>query len=272
VIYTDSLDLSQYCYDEQRRSLFITIANLGYVDYALNFIESLKRLGLERYLVVFALDAEAYDALREKTAGTGVGVVRDPNSDDIRELLQFRQGRWHRLTLYKIEVVHRLLRRGHDVLYSDSDIVLLRDPLAYLQDRLSRADIVIQDDNANLSPAGSPATTILCTGFFCVKSNAKTIAAFDPRHMRLRKLQASLRRRLLPRSKVAISDQTHFNSFIKHRLDVSVLPRDLFPNGYYYYESGADFSDAYLIHFNHIVGDKKRERMQEHGYFFLETV
>ena len=75
MIYTHSLDLSEYCYGEQRKGLFVSITSLGYLDYTLNLIKSVERLGFSRYLVVFALDAEGYNALLKEASGAGVGVV-----------------------------------------------------------------------------------------------------------------------------------------------------------------------------------------------------
>lgn len=271
MIYTDNLDLSEYCYGEQRASLFVTVTSLGYLDYTLNLIESVKRLELSHHLVVFALDADGYNALLAKTAGAGVGVVYYPTRFAFREMQLFQQRQFHLITCYKIEVVHRLLRLGYDVLFSDSDIVLLRDPLSFLRDHLLQSDMLVQDDSANLHLSGFPASTHLCTGFFYVESNAKTVDAFDPRHMRFSRWKASLQRKLLPRGKIKFNDQKHFNSFIKHRIDVSILPRSLFPNGFYYYNRRELSSDCYLIHFNYLVGDEKRQKMIQDGYYFLET-
>lgn len=271
VIYTKNLDLSRYCFGEQGKSLFVTFTSLGYLDYTLNLIESVKRLGFSQSLVVFALDAEGYKALLAKAGGAGVGVVYYRNRHDFREMQLFEGQQWHRVTSYKIEIVHRLLRRGHDVLFTDGDIVFLRDPRAFLKDRLGQADILVQDDSSNLRSGGAPATTILCTGFFYVRSNDKTVDAFHPRHMRFPRWKAALRRILRPGGEVLFDDQRHFNNFIKHRVNVGVLPRGLFPNGYYYLNEGELSPECYLIHFNFLVGEAKRQRMIRDGYYFLET-
>ena len=271
MIFTENLDLSKYCFDEQRRGLFITLTSFGYLDYTLNLIESVRRLGLSNYLLVFVLDVEGYNALLSKAGGTGVRVIYYPNRHNLSQIQRYLLDQWHFISSYKIEIVHRLLRLGYDVLFTDSDIVFLSDPRAFLQDHLPRSDILIQDDSPNLHLSDSPATTYLCMGFFYVKSNEKTVEAFDARHMRFSIWWASLLRKLLSRKRIRISDQIHFNRFIKHRLNVSILPRSLFPNGYYYYNRRELASDCYLIHFNYLVGDEKREKMIQDGYYFLQA-
>ena len=271
MIYTDDLQLSEYCFDERRKSLFVTLTSHAYLDYTLNLIESVRRLGLSDYLLVFVLDIDGYNALLSKASETGVHVIYYPNRYNLTGMQLFQQDRWHLVSFCKIEIVYRLLCLGHDVLFTDSDIVFLKDPREFLQNNILRSDILIQDDSANLESSRSPAMTYLCMGFFYLKSSDKTVDVFKPRHWIFARLAASLWRMLQPHSKITITDQKHFNKYIKHRLDIGILPRDLFPNGFYYYNKDKIASDCYLIHFNYLVGDEKRKRMIEDGYYYLGT-
>jgi hypothetical protein len=49
-----------------------------------------------------------------------------------------------------------------------------------------------------------------------------------------------------------------------------MLPIELFPNGKYYYNNSANIN-PYLIHFNWIVGDEKKEKMRTYDKWYLDV-
>jgi len=91
--------------------VLVTAANFAYLDILRNWQCAVKRLGLK--YVVIAMDKEIYDLLGPETAvmmsGAQVSGVRQASCG-------------------KIASVHKLLKAGVDVLFSDPDNVLLQDP------------------------------------------------------------------------------------------------------------------------------------------------
>ena len=108
MIYTDDLQLSEYCFDERRKSLFVTLTSRAYLDYTLNLIESVRRLGLSDYLLVFVLDIDGYNALLSKASETGVHVIYYPNRYNLNGMQLYQQDRWHLVSFCKIEIVFLL--------------------------------------------------------------------------------------------------------------------------------------------------------------------
>jgi hypothetical protein len=50
-----------------------------------------------------------------------------------------------------------------------------------------------------------------------------------------------------------------------------MLPIELFLNGNYYYNNNNNNNNnPYLIHFNWIIGDKKKEKMRDYAKWYLE--
>ena len=64
-------------------------------------------------------------------------------------------------------------------------------------------------------------------------------------------------------------DQIYINNH-KHKLKYKMLPIELFPNGKYYYNNSANIN-PYLIHFNWIVGDEKKEKMRTYDKWYLDV-
>jgi hypothetical protein len=62
-------------------------------------------------------------------------------------------------------------------------------------------------------------------------------------------------------------DQIYINQ-IKHKLKYKKLPFKLFPTGNYYYNNFNNIN-PYIIHFNWIVGHKKKEKMILHNKWFI---
>ena len=62
-------------------------------------------------------------------------------------------------------------------------------------------------------------------------------------------------------------DQTYINKN-KDKFEYSLLPLNSFPNGAHYYQYFNDI-DPYIIHFNYVIGEKKKQLMKEHGEWYI---
>ena len=88
-----------------------------------------------------------------------------------------------------------------------------------------------------------------------IKSNEKTISIFNPENVEKYKNSQNW------------GDQTYINQ-IKDKLNYKKLPLGLFPNGRYYFNNYQNIS-PYLIHFNWLVGNKKKEKMIEYNKWVI---
>jgi hypothetical protein len=108
----------------------VTGCNYGFLNHLHNFKCFADRLGI-KFLAV-SMDQQAHDYLSNRTdivsynAGAGrVGEVGGGN-------VEFRSKEFNILTAKKKEVVHDILRLGYSVLFSDTDVVMVQDPMPYV--------------------------------------------------------------------------------------------------------------------------------------------
>ena len=140
----------------------------------------------------------------------------------------------------------------HDyVCFTDGDIVY-ENPnfMNYLLENIGDNDILIQNDCMRDKDYCN-----LCSGFMFIKSNPNTLKIFDPKIMENKKNQ------------VGWDDQVYINE-IKNTLKLTMCPLHLFPNGNYYYHNSSNIQ-PYLIHFNWLIGHKKKEKMQSYGKWLI---
>lgn len=196
--------------------------------------------------------------------------ISDPASEDFatrNHLNSFKMSAIHEsgayksramniMTKRKFEAVLHVLESKQDVLYTDTDIVFLSNPL---QDINLDYDVNIQNDLCHPPYHNS----YLCTGFIYIKSNARTIAFVKSILSRIVQFDFKY------------GDQITFNSVIrttKHNLKIHALDVCKFPNGCRYFE-GSDLncakSDALIVHNNYLSGiENKMIRFKENGLLF----
>ncbi len=165
----------------------------------------------------------------------------------------------------KIECIMHLLAQNEDVLYMDTDIVFLSNPLNEIN---TNYDINIQDDACSRQYKYS----YLCTGFMYIKPNERT----------LRLLQQIIDE--VTRQDYAINDQNAldilaakqnlFKFYNTTGLSINVLDGCKFPNGCRYFDHTDRYckkADSLIVHNNHIIGiEGKRKRFLKNGLIFSE--
>ena len=182
-----------------------------------------------------------------------------------------------KITKIKSVQVLALLQLGYDVFWTDVDIHYFQDPIPHLLEFSKRFDIVIQS-NAPPEEKARNGPERINSGFYLVKSNQRTIAAF----------QAIV-------DHAAASDRTEQPSFyavlcyghtkgsdrscVNTNLGVSVffLPRTTFANGLFYWKGKNSHEILNLkkkpivAHNNWIEGsDQKIKRMKEASMWLLD--
>lgn len=112
------------------KTVLITACNFGFVNHLHNFKCFADRLGMK--FLVMAMDAQAHNYITHNTTmnsflmgGGAVGEVTGSATD-------FRTKQFNLITAKKKEAVHDILQLGYDVLFSDTDVAMIRDPLPYM--------------------------------------------------------------------------------------------------------------------------------------------
>ena len=226
------------------KTLFITMTNNGYIDYTLNMLKSLEKIGLDQKILCVCIDIYSYEKLKSNYNTLLIDTKND-------SFCPFFEGKYVEIVRFKFFVVNELLKKGYNILFTDSDIVYKKNPIIYIDNILKvdkEIELIIQNDNPDDNNH-----SYLCTGFYFLKSNYKSIELFDLSRYK---------------NKESNCDQFIFNTEIKNNLKYKVLPLNYFPNGYVFYRDGNN-NDQYLVHFNYVVGHTKKQKMIEYGLWFL---
>tara|TARA_R110002072_G_scaffold87329_1_gene197125 strand:+ start:276 stop:1604 length:1329 start_codon:yes stop_codon:yes gene_type:complete len=222
---------------------FITLTNDGYIDYTLNLLKSLEIYNLEKKLKCYCIGDECYNKLI-KLGYTAILLDDKINTN----FCKFRQNNWGDIVSKKFDIITENLKTHKYVLITDGDIVFTnKNAISYLLENVEDNDMIIQ----------SSRNKRLCSGFFMLRSNEKTIKLFHPINVEKQKTEKKW------------GDQKYINK-IKHKLKYKRLPELLYPNGKIYYENFKDIN-PYIIHFNFVIGENKRIRMKKYNHLYLNN-
>jgi len=157
------------------KTVVLTGCNHGFLNHLQNFKCFMDRLGM-KFLVV-ALDRKTHDYLRLNTTVESIYMNTASAAGISEGSASFRSAQFNLITARKKEAVHDVLSLGYDVLFSDTDVALIRDPFKYLL--WQNVDYVhslnqICDTVDHWTFRGSPKEEGN-TGFYFVRSNARTI-------------------------------------------------------------------------------------------------
>ena len=226
----------------------ITLTNDGYIEYTENLLISLRNVGIND-LNIYCVGQKSYNYFKNK--GFLVRLINTNIISNANKFQNWRTKNFNKLMFYKLKLVHEELKSNKRVLYIDGDIVFLRNTLEEIENT-KNFDIVGQFD---FNPVSDVKT--LCAGFMMINSNEKTLNLFDPE---------KVPQELLNR-KFHFDDQKYINRNINN-LKYDFFDLKDYPNGAYFYKNYKNLNPA-IIHFNYIVGEKKKQKMKEMGYCYL---
>lgn len=226
----------------------VTFTNFGYKEFTHNLISSVNQNNVDLDIEVHTLDDESYDFFKHNHNN----VFKLENSNITKEFLGQKSENFGDMMMKKFQLIFTSLQKSDYVLYIDGDIVIKKSIQKYLFKNTKYKDIIFQNDKR----PSKPNLINLCAGFMLIKSNKKTLKFFNPENIKLNKF-----------NKLSTHDQTYINRN-KSKFNYGVLPLDDFPNGPHYYNNH-EILDPYLIHFNFIVGEKKKDKMIEYGEWYI---
>ena len=168
-------------------TLFVIPVNDGYIDFGLNLLCSMQRLGLFRRVNAASRDIGggylfvAMDELAlEKLTRMGLPVVKDPDVPFVSsKSAAWGDPKFHALVCTKLIPVLRFLRAGLNVVLSDADIVFRQDPFPFVRRDLGMTFTIGSchkdlPDNFNL--ASNDGLAKLNTGFYHAVSSPGVIS------------------------------------------------------------------------------------------------
>ena len=112
------------------KTVLITGCNYGFINHLNNFKCFAERLGMK--FLVIAMDKLAYSYIIHNTTMHGYLMTGGAVGDTTSVPQKFRSKQFNLITARKKEAVHDILALGFNVLFSDTDVAMIRDPLPYM--------------------------------------------------------------------------------------------------------------------------------------------
>ena len=192
--------------------VILSFADFAYVELAVNLHESLQAQHITNFLFICA-DKNALNILQRRGIDSVLYQHRQINSNDASILLS---DDFSLKTSIKIKIITAAVKLGFQVLFTDADVIFLRNPIHHLIS-YNNADLVIQNDTTNG----------LNSGFMLVRPTYSGVT------LMLRTLDIVMNRLII--------DQHALNLVIKemvsiHSLAMVVLDTQKFPCGKVYFE------------------------------------
>ena len=286
-------------------TVVLAMTNAGFARHWHNLRCSLERLDVAKHAIIIGTDASACQVARAPSVpcvvgdglfwGDGVSAAAAASSSLVTYATRHGTAEYARLMHVKARPCLEVLRLGFDVLYTDSDMVWTRDPLAALRAEHGAAlaagevDVLIQSDYDESNEArcsahehcvrsswcdfhtGSCAAEA-CGGFFLLRAGAggRTSAFLHAMFARMAWHRQHVDERL--GEQPALNYALRRTEGLRYRL----LERSRYPNGNTFFvhrvhppTKGAG-GGVVIVHNNWIAGDEpKVARWKEHGLWLL---
>lgn len=242
-------------------SMFITG---GLCKEAENLIITLKKLNLDSKLIVTCLDSQAENCIKK------LGVkTRVKKNLKLAKSASFSTKDFYDITYQKLVIIQELLKETKKiVLYTDSDIVFLKDPTIDIKKFIkSNFDILFQDESRKF---GSNKKSI-CTGFMVFKPTKQSINLLEESK---KIMKDNWNNRKWDNGGGA--DQKAVQVSVKKikNLKYSYFDSKKYPNGIRYFDNINSIYKSYIpiiIHNNFIKGlENKIKRFKKHGFWYVK--
>lgn len=252
--------------------LIVAAINQGYLDMCLNWLESLRRVGLgPENVLIFSLDTASARGLAEN--GLETVLFQDSQYGETpRDVLQYRESDdWDRIINKRLEIEVMLLNRGLSFIFCDCDVVLLKNPFDYVESTAAEegCDMLIQCDYGEEGRDYERNEHRVCCGFFWVRptKKIKELLSFsredyertgwDDQKMMNTRLGTWL-------------DSDSERTRLRKEFNVQMLPMDVFANGSHWRLHGEEIRDRVcMVHYNFLYYPDKIPSMKRSGHWYL---
>ncbi|KAI9469298.1 nucleotide-diphospho-sugar transferase-domain-containing protein [Zychaea mexicana] len=246
------------------RVLIVAASNYGMRDHVYNWIESLKRTNEGDKFIMFCLDDQMYEHMVAAGYEKNAATIPDNWFHDQVEagFEEYYSKKYRIITHAKTLIVQQLLYLDVTVLFSDVDIVWLRPRMrefihTFFQMR-GQTHVAYQQEGSD--------QRVVNSGFYMMR----------PSDVTKRLLAETI---YLGDTNKDYTQQGAMNAALDH-VDMNLRSTNVvlldvlhFPNGYVFFENQWPQQhgvEPYMVHANYLVGDDKKKRLQEYGYWYLD--
>jgi hypothetical protein len=240
----------------------LTITSNGYIDITKNFVASLeKHWSSCKTVIIVCLDSISFQTI--SNIYSDVSYIKPIFYCDLQEhseLAIYGTKHFNHIMFKKLDVIRQmLLRVSEHIIYVDSDVVFINDPInsQLFQKIPDNIDMVFQCDEYRKScnKSNNNQCLNLCAGVMMVKSTLRTQKLLDHRSFINNKVIECC----------IAGDQTYINVLRSH-IEYDVLPHRQYPNGSWLHDI---HPEAILVHYNWMLGFDKINKMKQNKHWFL---
>lgn len=152
----------------------VTALNYGYRQAMMNWVCNMRQLNITNFMVA-AYDPKLYEFAYVRGIATywenEAPLAHNTSFGDPA----YGPNAYRRLTKLKSRVVLGILKMGYDALWTDTDIIWLRNPIPNM--KMHGVDLVIQTNALHEEPANG--NRRINSGFYLAKSNVNTVRVFE---------------------------------------------------------------------------------------------
>jgi len=256
----DDKDQVQTIIDNQPL-IWFTLINYGYIDFTKNFLESMRRNGIKFKLLVYCLDDETVEGLKEYS-DTCVCIRYDKGSS--KELVTWQTPEFKKICFMRLDIIRDLMQKYKcNVGHIDTDIVLLRDPTPVVLNAIKShpdVDVIAQCDENGVHCTKHTNCPSFCNGVMLLKYTPTILKCFEYTEDEVNNSKNGDQDFLL-------------GKFNNYGIKTLTIDKNIFLNGSYEgIQSGSPATlpkEACLVHFNWMVGKDKTVRMKEQKMWYI---
>ena len=251
-------------------TIIIVSANCGYIDLVQNWILHMRQLQVYNYIII-AQDEVIYPILQQYDPGHVVLLNNNITEQVKHEAYSFWTKGFYTICQQRPNMIRSLLRQGYNVLYTDSDLVFVKNPLQRIQELYSNLDDV---DYIGITDAIddslSSTRDVMCTCFMYLRPTPNTFRLVDHWEQLMMKDTSETG-----------NDQYFWQltlSQLKNQFTWRILPKQEFPPGFMLLDhyDGKTYhinkDQVYTMHANFVIGhSNKVQVLQKHQHWYINN-
>ncbi|KAM9973935.1 hypothetical protein ACTFIW_007597 [Dictyostelium discoideum] len=277
----------------------VLMCNYGFRDMTLNLLKCFEKLSIDksRY-ILYCMDDKAYkfftefkgiecqrfsrdDIIINSSTSSSTQLFHDNNTNDNKGIYSenaesYGDIGFRAICNEKPLVVLDVLKKGYNVLWTDTDIVWKRDPFIHFYQDINQENQFINDD---IDLYVQQDDDDICAGFYFIRSNQRTIKFIQDSinflnpciddQIAMRLFLKSQGINIKSKNILLLLSENDKKDKIRYRL----LDKKLFPNGTNYFNlkiTQRDNITPFIIHNNCIIGHRsKKDRFIEYGLWYI---
>ena len=245
--------------------IWITLINKGYIDFARNFLESMKRSNCIFNLIVYCTDKASIAALQGYSNVTCIDAKPLLKSTLSESLTSWGAIDYKRLVFAKLDAIKYTLSQypGSYIGYIDTDIILFKNPSQSIMNVFQsnpEAVFVSQCDERTSQCSNINNCQHFCSGVIVFKNIESVTKLLEYNIENIQNIE---------------SDQTHLlNMANKYNIKHITVDKNIFLNGIYPGVNKHEVTlimppSVDLIHYNYLIGTDKMKLMQKNKMWFI---